>query len=121
MKFPSYLTRVFYFLFFNSKVSNLCNSEVLFSLNASPSPYSPSKTFFWTKLCSKNENIHLRDFKILFSNMDLNFAHFLNLNCAHFEVEESFGLIWVNLQKMPIALANFHFRYFKGARFRYGL
>ena len=90
--------------FFYSKISELCNSEVLFSLNASPTPYSPTKTFFWTKLCSKNENIHLRDFKMLFSNMDLNFAHFFNLNFAHFETEESFGLIWVNLQKYRLHL-----------------
>ena len=30
--------------------------------------------------------------------MDFNFAHFANLNFAHFEIEESFGLIWVKLQ-----------------------
>ena len=30
---------------------------------------------------------------ILFSNMDFNFAHFANFSFAHFEIEESFGLI----------------------------
>ena len=30
--------------------------------------------------------------------MDFNFAHYANLNFAHFETEESFGLIWVKLQ-----------------------
>ena len=33
-----------------------------------------------------------------FSNMDFNFSHFANFNFAHFEIEESFGLIWVKLQ-----------------------
>ena len=64
-KFPSYVTRNFYFLFFfyHFKISELCNSEVLFSLNASPKRY-PFKTFFWTKLGSKNKRIHhLRDFE----------------------------------------------------------
>ena len=35
---------------------------------------------------------------MFFSNMDFNFAHFGNFNFAHFEIEESFGLIWVKLQ-----------------------
>ena len=66
-KISSYLTQVFYFLFFYFKISELCNSEVLFSLNTSRKPYGPSKTFFWTKLSSKNKNIyHLRDFKDAF-------------------------------------------------------
>ena len=30
--------------------------------------------------------------------MDFNFAHFANFNFAHFEIEESFGLIWAKLQ-----------------------
>ena len=33
-----------------------------------------------------------------FSNMDFSFAHFTNFNFAHFEIEESFGYIWVKLQ-----------------------
>ena len=32
------------------------------------------------------------------SNMGINFAHFPNFNFAHFEIEESFELIWVKLQ-----------------------
>ena len=36
--------------------------------------------------------------RMLFSNMDFNFAHFANFNFAHFEIEGSFGLIWVKLQ-----------------------
>ena len=35
---------------------------------------------------------------MLFSSIDLNFTHFTNLNFAHFENEESFGLIWVKLK-----------------------
>ena len=30
--------------------------------------------------------------------MDLNFSHFSRFNFAHFEIEESFALIWVKLQ-----------------------
>ena len=29
--------------------------------------------------------------------MDVNFAYFTNFNFVHFEIEESFGLIWVKL------------------------
>ena len=37
--------------------------------------------------------------RMLFSNMNFNFAYFGNFDFAHFEIEESFGLIWVKLQK----------------------
>ena len=30
--------------------------------------------------------------------MDLNFPHFANFNFGHFEIEESFELIWVKLE-----------------------
>ena len=30
--------------------------------------------------------------------MDFSLAHFTNFNFAHFEIEESFELIWVKLQ-----------------------
>ena len=42
---------------------------------------------------------------MLFPNVDFDFAHFANFNFAHFEIEESFGLIWVKLQN-----ARFHLR-----------
>ena len=42
----------------------------------------------------KKKNIHLRDFK----DVDFNFTHFVNFKIAYFEIEESFGLIWVKLQ-----------------------
>ena len=48
---------------------------------------------------SKNKNIHLRDFK----DVDFNFNHFANFKFAYFEIEESFGLIWVKLQKADFA------------------
>ena len=35
---------------------------------------------------------------MLLCNMNFNFAYFANFNFAHFEIEESFGLIWVKLQ-----------------------
>ena len=40
---------------------------------------------------------------MLFPNVDFDSAHFANFNFAHFEIEESFGLIWVKLQN-----ARFH-------------
>ena len=43
---------------------------------------------------SKNKHIHLRDFK----DVDFNFTHFVDCKFAYFEIEVSFGLIWVNLQ-----------------------
>ena len=35
---------------------------------------------------------------MLSSNMDFSLAHFDYFNFAHFEIEESFGLLWVKLQ-----------------------
>ena len=35
---------------------------------------------------------------MFFSNTDLSLAHLTYFNFAHFEIEESFGLIWVKLQ-----------------------
>ena len=43
---------------------------------------------------SKNKSTYLRDFK----DMGFNFTHFANFKFAYFEIEVSFGLIWVNLQ-----------------------
>ena len=42
----------FLFSFFYFKISELSNSEVLFSLNVAPTPYKFSKVFFWIKLQS---------------------------------------------------------------------
>ena len=47
-----------------------------------------------TVVGSKSKNIHLRDFKFV----GFNFTHFANFKFAYFEIEESFGLIWVKLQ-----------------------
>ena len=41
---------------------------------------------------------------MLLYNMNFNFAHFANFNFALFEIEESFGLIWVKLQMVDLAL-----------------
>ena len=43
---------------------------------------------------SKSKSIHLRDFK----DVDFSFTYFANFKFAYFEIEVSFGLIWVNLQ-----------------------
>ena len=40
---------------------------------------------------SKRKSIYLRD-------VHYNFTHFANFKFAYFEIEVSFGLIWVNLQ-----------------------
>ena len=47
-----------------------------------------------TMVDSKNECFHLRDFK----DVCFNFTHFANFKTACFEIEVSFGLIWVNLE-----------------------
>ena len=54
-----------------------------------------------TVVGSKSKNIHLRDFKFV----GFNFTHFANFKFAYFEIEESFGLIWVKLQ-----YGRFHFQ-----------
>ena len=57
--------------------------------------YCRSVTFVLaTIVSSKNKNTNLRDFK----DVDFNFSHFANFKFAYFEIEESFGLIWVKLQ-----------------------
>ena len=66
-----------------------------------------------TTVSSKNKNIHLQDFK----DVDFNFTHFANFKFAYFEIEESFGLIWVKLQN-----GRFHLQIsILGARFKYRL
>ena len=42
----------------------------------------------------KNKSIHVRDFK----DVNFKFTHFANFKFAYFEIDESFGLIWVKLQ-----------------------
>ena len=54
-----------------------------------------SVTFVLAKIVgSKNKSIYLLDFR----DVDFNFTNFANFKCAYFEIEVSFGLIWVNLQ-----------------------
>ena len=45
----------------------------------------------------------------------------LLIKLAHFETEVTFGSIWVNLQKRPILLVNFHLGYLKDAHFKHML
>ena len=47
-----------------------------------------------TTVGSKNKNIYLQDFM----DVDFNFTHFANFKFASFEIDKSFGLIWVKLQ-----------------------
>ena len=44
---------------------------------------------------------------MLFSNTDFSYADFTNFIFAHFETEESFGLIWVKLQNGRFHLQTF--------------
>ena len=56
--------------------------------------FSLSLLVLVTILGSKNKTIYLRDFK----DADFDFTHFANFKFAYFEIQESFGLIWVKLQ-----------------------
>ena len=56
---------------------------------------------------------------MLSSNMDFNFAYFPHFDLAHFEIEESFELVWVKLQNDRVA--SFHFAYLKGVCFKHRL
>ena len=58
---------------------------------------------FVTIVGSKNKNIFLRDF----NDVDFNFIQFANFKFTYFEIEESFGLIWVKLQN-----GQFHLKIF---------
>ena len=53
--------------------------------------------------------------------MDFSLAHFTDFNFAHFEIEESFGLIWAKLQNDRFHSQIFFFEYLKSACFKYGL
>ena len=75
--------------FFSFKIYELCNSEVLFSLNQ----LSLGSNWF-----QKTKTSFYEISWMFFSNTDFNSSHFSNFNLAHFETEESFGLIWVKLQ-----------------------
>ena len=44
--------------------------------------------------------------------MDSNFSHFAHFNFAHFEIEESFELIWVKLQNSRFQLNFSSFKFF---------
>ena len=93
-KFPSCLTLFFLFSFSYFKISELCNSEVWFSLNASPKRYRP----FLVQNFPLDQNwveetktsINYKILRMLLSNMDFSLAHFTNFNFAHFEIEERF-------------------------------
>ena len=50
---------------------------------------------------------------MLFLHMDFYFTYIANFNFAHFEIEKSFGLIWVKLQNRRFNL-QFSFWVFKG-------
>ena len=57
------------------------------------------KFFFGSNWAQQPETSIYEILRMPFSNMDFNFGYFANFNFAHLEIEESFGLIWVKLQK----------------------
>ena len=64
----------------------------------------PSKNSFGSNCDQKTKTYNYEISRMLFSNMDFNFAYFPNFNFAHFEIEESFRLIWVKLQNGRVHL-----------------
>ena len=57
------------------------------------------KLSFGPNLVQKtNTSIIYEISRMLFSNKDFSLTHFTNFNFAHFEIQESFRLIWVKLQ-----------------------
>ena len=77
----------FLFSFFYSEISEFCNSEVLFSLNA---PTGLLKHSFGPNWVQKTKTSIYEISRMFFSNMNLNFADFANFNFAHF-FAQSFG------------------------------
>ena len=87
----------FLFYFFISRFTSYF--QALFLLNAAPTLCRPSKLSFGSNWIQKPKTSIYEILRMLFSNMDLNFAYFANFNFAHFGIGDSFGLIWVKLQK----------------------
>ena len=87
----------FLFYFFISRFPSYFRA--LFLLNAAPTLCRSSKLSFGSNWIQKPKTSIYEILRVLFSNMDFNFAYFANFNFAHFEIEESFGLIWEKLQK----------------------
>ena len=56
------------------------------------------KLSFGSKWAQKTKTSIYEISRILFQNMDFNFALFARFNFAHFQVEGIFGLIWAKLQ-----------------------
>ena len=65
------------------------------------------KLSFGSNWAQKTKTFMYEISRMLFWNKDFNFAHFPNFNSVHFEIEESFALIWVKLQ-----IGRFHFQVF---------
>ena len=67
---------------------HLLNPARLLKLSFGPNWVQKTKTSIICEISS-----------ILFSSTDFSLAHFISNIFAHFEIEESFGLIWVKLKK----------------------
>ena len=86
---------------------------MVFFLSSLNAPTGLLKLSFWPNWVLKSKCIYLRDFKVAFVKYGFQFCSFLN-----------WRKFWVNLGKITkllISLANFHFEYLKGTRFKYGL
>ena len=62
-------------------------------------PTGLSKLSFGSILVQRPKTSIYEILRMFFPNMDFNFAYFANFNFSHFEIEESFALIWLKLQK----------------------
>ena len=91
----------FLFSFFNFKISELCNSEVLLSLMHL---LHPTDLSFGSNWVQKTKPSIYEISRMLFSNMDFNFVFFANFNIFHLEIEDAFELIWVKLQNGQFGL-----------------
>ena len=70
---------------------HLLNPTGLLKLSFGPNWVQKTKTSIVTSIIYEIS-------RMLSSNMDFSLAHFDYFNFAHFEIEESFGLLWVKLQ-----------------------
>ena len=76
-------------------------------------PADPARLYFGLNWVQRTKVSIYEISGMLFLNMDIYFTYITKFNFAHFEFEESFGLIWIKLQNGQFHL-QFSFRIFKG-------
>ena len=83
-------------------------------------PTHLAKLYFGSNWVQKTKKSIYGISRMLFLNMDFYFTYIANFNFAYFEIENSFGLIWVKLQNGRFHL-QFSFRMFKGCMLDSGM